>query len=76
MNSDDIQCEQRFIFCRAPDYFDESWLTKIKPDVSTNWRLKVSKNVHNRSIHLKRGHRYKKTWYKCQCDNSPSNHNL
>ncbi|XP_071148505.1 protein Hook homolog 3-like isoform X3 [Mytilus edulis] len=26
----------------APHYFDESWLTKIKPDVSTNWRLKVS----------------------------------
>ena len=26
----------------APEYFDNSWLSKIKTDVSTNWRLKVS----------------------------------
>lgn len=26
----------------APDYFDDGWLSKIKTDVSTNWRLKVS----------------------------------
>ncbi|XP_042238119.1 protein Hook homolog 3-like isoform X1 [Homarus americanus] len=26
----------------APEYFTQFWLTKIKPDVGDNWRLKVS----------------------------------
>lgn len=26
----------------APEYFSQSWLNKIKPDVGDNWRLKVS----------------------------------
>ena len=26
----------------APEFFDETWLSKIKRDVGTNWRLKVS----------------------------------
>jgi hypothetical protein len=30
-----------FLYFRAPEYFDNSWLSKIKTDVSTNWRLKV-----------------------------------
>lgn len=25
-----------------PDFFDSSWLTKVKTDVGSNWRLKVS----------------------------------
>ncbi|CAL4064844.1 unnamed protein product, partial [Meganyctiphanes norvegica] len=26
----------------APEYFNERWLNKIKPDIGDNWRLKVS----------------------------------
>ena len=29
-------------YSRAPDYFNESWLSKIKSEDVTNWRLKVS----------------------------------
>ena len=28
--------------CSAPDYFNQSWLSKIKTEDVTNWRLKVS----------------------------------
>lgn len=34
-----IQC-LNFTF-RAPDYFNEGWMAKIKLDEVTNWRLKV-----------------------------------
>lgn len=28
--------------CRDLVYFNEAWISRIKPDVGDNWRLKVS----------------------------------
>lgn len=41
-----IQC-LHFTF-RAPDYFNEGWMAKIKLDEVTNWRLKV----HMQGYHI------------------------
>ena len=31
-----------FLNCSAPRFFNESWMSKIKHDVGSNWRLKVN----------------------------------
>lgn len=30
---------------RAPDWFDDEWMSKVKRDTGDNWRLKVKISV-------------------------------
>lgn len=34
-------CKSYLVFFSAPEWFGDSWMSKIKTDAGNNWRLKV-----------------------------------